>query len=114
VVVSAGVLGLLAMTAAQRTRELGIRLALGATRGRIIRMLFAEQLGALALGISAGAVISVWAVRYLESQLYSVRAYDTSVWGLAALLLIAVAAAGTLVPALRASRTDPVQALRAD
>jgi ABC-type antimicrobial peptide transport system permease subunit len=114
VVVGAGVLGLLAMTAAQRTRELGIRLALGATRGRIIRMLFAEQLGALALGISAGAVISVWAVRYLESQLYSVRAYDTSVWGLAALLLIAVAAAGTLVPALRASRTDPVQALRAD
>ena len=114
VIVGAGVLGLLAMTAAQRTREIGIRIALGATRGRVIRMLFGEQLAAVAVGIVAGACVSAWAVRYLQSQLYGVDAYDASVWTVAAVLLLAVAAGGTLVPSLRACRTDPVQALRAE
>jgi hypothetical protein len=114
VIAGAGVLGLLAMTAAQRAREIGIRLALGATRERVVRMLFREQLVAVAIGLLAGTLVSAWAVRYLESQLYAVGAYDASVWTLAALLLLAVAAAGTLVPALRASRTDPVHALRAE
>jgi hypothetical protein len=113
-IVGAGVLGLLAMTAAQRTRELGIRLALGATRGRIVQMLLAEQLAAVSFGLVAGAIVSAWTVRYLESQLYSVHAYNPTVWSLAALLLLAVAAAGTLVPALRASGADPVRALRTD
>ena len=114
VIVGAGVLGLVAMTAAQRTREIGIRIALGATRERVVRMLFREQLVAVAIGLLAGTLVSAWAVRYLESQLYGVGAYDAAVWILAALLLLSVAAAGTLVPALRASRTDPVHALRAE
>ncbi len=108
VVLGAGVLGLLAMTAAQRTRELGIRVALGATRARVVRMLLREQLVAVGTGIAAGAVISAWTVRYLESQLYAVDAYDPSIWMLVALILVAVATLGTLFPSLRAASVDPV------
>ena len=114
VIVGAGVLGLLAMTAAQRTRELGIRVALGATRARVVRMLLREQLVAVATGIAAGSLISAWTVHYLESQLYAVDAYDPSTWLLVAVSLVAVAALGTLIPSLRASRADPVSALRAE
>ena len=114
IVVGAGVLGLLAMTAAQRTRELGIRVALGATRARVVRMLLREQLVAVMTGIAAGALISAWTVRYLESQLYAVDAYDPSIWMLVALILVAVATLGTLFPSLRAASVDPVRALRAE
>jgi predicted permease len=114
VVVGAGILGLLAMTAAQRTREIGIRIALGATRTRVVRMMFREQFVAVTFGLVAGALVSAWTVRYLESQLYAVAAYDLGAWSLAALLLIGMAAAGTLVPSLRAARTNPVIALRAE
>jgi len=114
VVVGAGILGLLAMTAAQRTREIGIRIALGATRTRVVRMMFREQFIAVTIGLVAGALVSAWTVQYLESQLYAVAAYDLGAWSLAALLLISMAAAGTLVPSLRAARTDPVVALRAE
>ena len=114
VVLGAGVLALLAMTAAQRTREMGIRIALGATRARVVGMLLREQLTAVALGIVVGALASAWSVRLLRSQLYAVDAYDPSVWSVAALLLVSVAAGGTLVPSLRAASTDPVRALRAE
>lgn len=114
VIVGAGVLGLLAMTAAQRTREIGIRIALGATRERVVRMMFSEQLVAVAIGLVTGALVSAGAVRSLQSQLYAVDVYEPFVWTLAALLLLVISAAGTLVPSLHASRTDPVQALRAE
>ena len=114
VIVGAGVLGLLAMTAAQRTREIGIRIALGATRERVVGMLVREQLVAVAIGLSVGALVSAWAVRLLESQLYGVSAYDPRVWTFAALVMLGVACAGTLMPSLRASRTDPVRALRSE
>ena len=114
VVLGAGVLGLLAMTAAQRTREMGIRIALGASRARVVGMLLREQLIAVIMGIAAGALISAWAVRYLESQLYAVDAYEPSVWALTGTALVAVAALGTLVPSLRAANVNPVNALRSE
>ena len=73
-----------------------------------------EQASAVALGLLAGAGISVWAARLAESQLYRVRAYDPVVWITVALALLAVAGLGTLVPSLRAARINPVEALRAE
>jgi putative ABC transport system permease protein len=113
-VVAAGVLGLLAMTAAQRTRELAIRRALGATPRHVVGLLAREQVLAAVCGVAAGAVVSLLTVRYLESQLYGVRAYDPLVWGSVALALIAVSLLGTLVPATRAARVDPAATLRAE
>lgn len=110
----AGILGLLAMSTAQRTREIGIRIALGATTGRVAGMMAAEQLSAVALGLIAGALASLWVVRLLEAQLYGVGPYDPAVWAAVSLLILAVAALGTLVPSLRASRVDPVHALKHD
>ena len=109
-----GILGLLAMSAAQRTRELGIRVALGATSGRVIRLLMREQMSAVGGGLLVGAAISVWTVRFAESQLYGVRAYDPAVWSAVAAASVAVAVVGTLVPSLRAARVNPVEALRAE
>jgi hypothetical protein len=113
-ILAAGVLGLLAMSAAQRTRELGIRIALGATPGRVIRMLVGEQLAAVAAGLVLGALVSAWGVRLLEAHLYRVRPYDPSVWTMVAVTLTAVAVIGSLIPSTRASRVDPVQALRTE
>ena len=112
IVLGTGIFGLLAMSAAQRTREVGIRLALGATRARVVRLLVREQLPGIALGLSIGALVSTWAVRLIESQLYNVSAYDLRVWTSVASILIAVAALATLMPALRAVRSDPMAALR--
>jgi hypothetical protein len=114
VILAAGVLGLLAMSAAQRTRELGIRVALGATPGRVVRMLVGEQLAAVAAGLALGALVSAWAVRLLEAHLYRVRPYDPGVWTMVAMTLTAVAVIGSLIPSTRAARVDPVQALRVE
>ena len=114
VIVGAGVLGLLAMTAAQRTREIGIRIALGATRQRVIAMLCREQLVAVACGLAAGALVSAWAVRLLEAQLYAVSAYDAAIWTVTALTIVTIAAIATLIPSHRAANADPVRALRTD
>jgi ABC-type antimicrobial peptide transport system permease subunit len=93
---------------------MGIRLALGATRGRVMRMMLKEQLVAVALGLSAGAVVSAWSVRYLRAQLYAVDAYDPGIWFSVALAVIAVATVATIVPSRRAAGIDPVHALRAE
>jgi putative ABC transport system permease protein len=107
-----GILGLLAMSAAQRRREMGIRVALGATTGRVVALIVREQAAAVGAGLLAGAAISLWAVGFAESQLYGVGAYDPAVWVSVALVLSAVALIGTLIPSLRAARVNPVEALR--
>jgi putative ABC transport system permease protein len=113
-VLGAGLLGILAMSAAQRTRELGIRLALGATGGAVTRLLVREQLTPVLCGLAAGATTSAWAARFVESQLYGVHPYDPMVWLLIVVTIIGVAIGGSLIPAVRAARVDPVRALRAD
>ena len=111
-VLAAGVLGLLAMATAQRTREIGIRMAIGATSARVLWTLLREQLGAVSAGLVGGGIVSAWAVRILESQLYGVNAYDPLVWTAVGATLVLVALAGGIVPAARAARLDPVTALR--
>jgi ABC-type antimicrobial peptide transport system permease subunit len=114
VVLAAGIFGLLAMSAAQRTREIGIRVALGATRGRVVRLLVREQMAAVAAGLGVGALVSLWTIRFIESQLYGVDAREPVVWTGVAALLGTVALTATLVPALRAAHADAVRTLRAD
>jgi predicted permease len=113
-VVLTGLLGLLAMTAAQRTRELAVRLSLGASRHSVVTLLVREQLRSTVIGLAVGALIAALTVRYLESQLYGVRAYDPAVWSGVALTMILVAVAGTVLPARRAARLDPAEILRTD
>lgn len=114
VVLGTGIFGLLAMSAAQRTREVGIRLALGATRTRVVSLFVREQMTALGIGLAAGAVFSLWGVRFLESRLYGVDARDPLVWTIVGLIILLVAITATGVPALKAVRCDPVATLRAE
>ena len=113
-IVGVGVLGLMAMTTARRTREIGLRMALGATGRTVVRLFVREQIAPLAVGVITGLIISAWAVRFVRSYLYGLTPYDARVWILAVLLVTATATAGTLIPALRASRIDPSTALRTD
>jgi putative ABC transport system permease protein len=114
VVVGVGILGLVAMTSSRRTKEIGIRLALGATPGDVTGQILREQVAAVAFGLVAGGLVAAWAVRFVQSYLYKVPVYDVPAWGAAVAALLLVAGAGALVPALRTSRVDPVQALRTE
>jgi len=79
-----------------------------------VQLLLREQLVSLAAGLAIGGVAAAWAVRFVRASLYHLTGYDTGVWVVAVTVLILTAAAGTLMPALRASRTDPAKALRAE
>ena len=114
VIVLTGLFGLVAMTAAQRTREVGVRMALGATRDRVIGLLVGETAGAVAMGIIAGGIVSAWAARYLKASMYQMGVYDPRLWLAAAAALTVAAGLGAIIPAIRASRIDPVQALRVE
>jgi hypothetical protein len=112
VIVGAGILGLIAMSTARRTREMGIRLALGSTREALVSLLLREQFVSVAAGVILGSVVSAWAVRFVRAYLYEITPYDPRVWAVAIAVIVATTMIGTLVPSLRASQTDPVEALR--
>jgi predicted permease len=109
-----GIYGVLAYLVALRTREIGIRMALGSDAARVFRLVFREGALIVALGLIAGSVSS-WALgRYLQSLLYEVRPMDPVVASFAVLSLATVALLATALPAWRAARVDPVIALRQD
>ena len=93
---------------------MGIRLALGSTRGNLVRLLLREQSRAVVAGVIVGSVISMWAVRFVRVYLYQITPYDPRVWTAAVVAIVFTTAIGTLIPSLRASRVDPAQALRMD
>jgi len=111
-IVGVGILGLMAMSAARRTKEIGIRVALGATKTGVMRLFVTEQVAPILAGIVAGSAIAAWAVRFVKASLYELTTYDPVVWIVAVLLILITAVLGTIVPAARASRVDPVKALR--
>lgn len=113
-IVLTGLFGLVAMTAAERTREVGVRMALGATRERVVGLLVGETASAVAAGLAAGGLVAAWAVRYLKSSMYEMGVYDLRLWILAAVALLIAAGVGAFIPATRASRIDAVKALRED
>ncbi len=107
-----GIYGVLAYLVAQRTREIGIRMALGSDPGRIFGLVFREGTGIVALGCLLGAASSWLLGRYMESVLYGVRPLDPTVVAPVGLVLLAVAIVATTMPALRATRVDAIVALR--
>lgn len=114
VVVGIGILGLVAMTTSRRTKEVGIRMSVGATRRDVLTLLVREQTSGVLMGLAAGGLIAAWAVRYVSAYLYETPLTDPIVWSASAVILVVVALVGTLIPALRASRIDPVRALRVE
>ena len=113
-VVGLGIFGQLAMSTARRTREVGIRMACGATRLSIASLIVREQLVPVVAGVVVGSIVAAWAVRFVNAYLYQLTAEDPRVWAAAIALILATAIAGTLVPSLRATRVNPNDALRAE
>jgi len=107
-----GLYGVLSYTVAQRTREIGIRMALGAERREVLRLVLRAALRLALLGAALGIPAALAAARLLASQLFGVSAADPFAIGMATLLLLAVAAAASCLPARRAARVDPLVALR--
>jgi putative ABC transport system permease protein len=114
VLAAIGIYGVLAYTVAQRTSEIGLRMALGAQRSSVLRLVVGNGLTLALIGVAIGAAGSLLATRALERLVFGVSTTDPVVFGAVALALTAVAGTAALVPALRASRVDPIVALRAD
>ncbi|HUG52070.1 MAG TPA: FtsX-like permease family protein [Vicinamibacteria bacterium] len=109
-----GVYGVVAYSVTMRTRELGVRLALGARPGDVLRLVLG-QAGRLALvGIAAGAVLAALAGHVLGALLYGVSALDPAAYAVAATFLLGVVGVASLGPALAAARIDPLRALRSE
>jgi putative ABC transport system permease protein len=107
-----GLYGVMAYTVARRTREIGIRMALGAVQGSVIWMVMGEVLALIAIGIAAGLPAALALGRLAQSQLYGLAPHDVATLSMATMTLAAVAGLAGFVPALRASRIDPMKALR--
>lgn len=107
-----GVYGVLAFAVSQRTQEIGIRIALGGERGCIFRLVLRQGIGPVLIGIASGLTISLALARYLKAVLYGVSPTDPTTLVLTALALTATAVLAISIPARRASRVDPMVALR--
>ena len=114
VLAAAGLHGLLAFTVSARTREIGVRMAMGATRARILRMVMVKGLALAAMGTLAGSLLAIWAAGALRSLLFGVDPWEPTVYLAAVGVCAGVALAGSVLPALRATRVDPIEALRAE
>lgn len=114
VLASVGLYGVLSYLMAQRTTELGIRIALGAQRGQVLRVMLLDGLRPALVGLGLGLLASIAATRLVESMLFGTKALDPVVMAATAGVLTVVATMACIVPSWRASRLDPVQALRAE
>jgi ABC-type antimicrobial peptide transport system permease subunit len=112
VLASIGLYGVMAFVVARRRKELGIRLALGAQPGGVIWMVMREVLLLLAIGLAVGIPSALALGRYVATQLYGIHPYDPAIATSTVILLTIVSAAAGLIPAHRASRIDPILALR--
>jgi putative ABC transport system permease protein len=109
-----GIYGVMSYMVSQRTHEIGIRMALGASRGTVVGMVLKQALGLALAGLAAGVVAAVALAGLLRAMLYHVRPTDPLTFVAVGGVLLAVAAAATASPALRATRIDPLHALKAE
>jgi ABC-type antimicrobial peptide transport system permease subunit len=107
-----GLYGVMSYTVAQRTREIGIRMALGAEQGNVVWMVMRDVLRLIGFGIVMGIPAALALTRVVESQLFGLTGHDPRTLAMATVALTAVACAAGYIPALRASRLDPIKALR--
>lgn len=112
VLASVGVYGVVSYSVSQRTQEIGIRTAMGAQRGNVLRLILRQGMTMALIGSGIGIVLSLGVFRALGTVLYGVRAFDPVTLSSVSLLLVAVAFVASYIPALRATHVDPVVALR--
>lgn len=111
---ASGIYGMLAYMVAQRTREIGIRKALGAQPGQLARAVVLQGMTLVVIGLVLGAVASFWSNRLLASLLFGVSPLDTPTYAIVFVALGLVALVACSVPTMRAARVDPLAALRAE
>jgi putative ABC transport system permease protein len=109
-----GLYGVIAYLVAQRTQEIGVRMALGADKGDILRLVMGRSLRLIVAGIAVGLAAALAATRVLSSLLYSIGPHDPVTFGLVTLLLVLVAIVAALIPARSATSVNPIVALRCD
>ncbi len=114
VITAVGIFGIVATITSLRTKEIGVRQALGARRSSLVWLLIWEQMPAVVAGLAIGGLAAWWAVGLLRRQLYGVAPTDAATWVLSALTILAAAALATVIPAIRASAADPAVTLRVD
>jgi ABC-type antimicrobial peptide transport system permease subunit len=114
ILAAVGIYGVIAASVEHRTRELGVRLALGATGGSILRLVLVEGLWLVGIGLALGLALSLGLSGAMARLLYEVRPTDAATLTSIAALTLVVALVASLVPAIRAVRVDPVTALRAE
>jgi putative ABC transport system permease protein len=101
-------------TVNQRTHEIGLRMALGARAGNVLRLVLAGAITAATAGVLVGLAATVWLTRLIKSQLYGVQPTDPGVLIVMTLAMVLVAAVAALVPAWRATRVNPMVTLRSE
>lgn len=109
-----GLYGVLAFIVSMRRREIGIRLALGATNNRVLGSVMGQGLRLVGIGLTVGLFVAAGATRWIAAQLYGVSAYDPLVFVAVPLVLVGVSAAASAIPGRRAARVDPQIALRSE
>jgi ABC-type antimicrobial peptide transport system permease subunit len=114
VLAAVGLYGVLSYSVARRTSEIGVRMALGADAGRVLRMILGEALAVTGLGVAAGLAAAAGATRLVDAMLFQVSPRDPLTLAAGPLVLGVVALVAAAWPAWRASRTDPLLALRAE
>jgi len=107
-----GLHGVLTFVVTRRIREIGIRMALGAGQGAIVRLVMQEMLAVILLGLAGGIGAAYLSASYVQTQLFGVKPVDAPVFAIGAALIVAASLAASLIPAWRASRISPVLALR--
>jgi hypothetical protein len=110
---SIGIYGMLAYLVTRRTSEIGIRMALGARPAAVVAMILRESVGPVGVGLALGAVAAIAAARWVDTLLFGVTAYDPRTMAAATVVFLTIATLAALLPARRASRIDPLGALRA-
>jgi putative ABC transport system permease protein len=109
-----GLYGVIAFSVARRTREIGLRMALGATARAVLSMVMRQGFAIVAIGLVAGMILAAGAASALRGLLYGISPYDPIAWGLALFAMLMAAALANFVPARRAMRVDPMSALRTE
>jgi ABC-type antimicrobial peptide transport system permease subunit len=113
-IAAVGLYSVIAYLVSQRTHEIGVRMALGARRQDVVRLVLGEGLQVALIGLGLGIVVALLAGRFVVDLLYETSPRDPAIIGAVAAILTVVAAAAAIVPSWRASRVDPVSALRAE